>query len=331
MQSLEKLSADFLYINSEDAFNEHALALFNIHYANNNVYRRYIDFLNPSFIASDIKHYSQIPYLPIELFKTQEVILQGYTPIDYFSSSGTTNSEKSTHHIVDFSPYENSFTHCFTKFWGNIEDYCILALLPNYMEQKHSSLIYMVQSLMEQSKHLDNGFYLNNHRELIEKLRTLENRKQKTILFGVSYALLDLTKSFPFSLKYTSVLETGGMKGRRKEMIREELHTHLCKGFDCTRIYSEYGMAELFSQAYLQEEGFVCPSWMKILIRNMHDPLAIEKTGKSGGINVIDLANIYSCPFIATQDIGKLHVDGSFEVLGRFDQSDVRGCNLLII
>ncbi|MEG1573113.1 MAG: acyltransferase, partial [Bacteroidales bacterium] len=210
MQSIDELSTNFISINSEQAFNENALALLQIHYKSNPVYRQYIDFLYPSFKPSSIEHYTQIPCLPIELFKTQKVVLDGYAPIDYFTSSGTSGSERSVHYIVNFTPYENSFLNCFSQFWGNIEEYCILALLPNYMEQQHSSLIYMVQGLMQKSQHPNNGFYLHNHQALINTLQKLEQKKQKTILFGVSYALLDLSEQFPFALNSTSILETGG-------------------------------------------------------------------------------------------------------------------------
>ena len=225
----------------------------------------------------------------------------------------------------------------FELFYGNIQDYCILALLPSYLERDGSSLIYMVDDLIKKSNHAESGFYLNNYDELIFKLNSLEANSQKTLLIGVTYALLDLTEQFPLNkggqgdLKRITIMETGGMKGKRKEMVREELHASLCQGFGVDAIHSEYGMTELLSQAYSKGNGiFNCPPWMKIMIRDTNDPFTFLQENRTGGINVIDLANINSCSFIATQDLGKLHADGSFEVLGRFDNSDIRGCNLLV-
>ncbi|HXC04234.1 MAG TPA: acyl transferase, partial [Bacteroidia bacterium] len=210
-------------------------------------------------------------------------------------------------------------------------EYCILALLPSYLEREGSSLVYMADDLIRLSGHPSSGFYLRNRKELHTQLQRLEQAGQKTLLLGVTYALLDFAEEFPMQLKHTRVMETGGMKGQRKEMIREELHETLCRQLGLTSVHSEYGMTELLSQAYSMGQGrFHCPPWMKILIRDPNDPLSLCPPGKTGGINIIDLANIHSCSFIATQDLGKLHSDGSFEVLGRFDNSDLRGCNLLI-
>jgi phenylacetate-coenzyme A ligase PaaK-like adenylate-forming protein len=249
-----------------------------------------------------------------------------------FSSSGTTGMITSKHLVTDVSLYEESYRKGFAEFYGNIEDYAILALLPSYLEREGSSLIYMVEDLIKLSNHPESGFYLHNHEDLIKKLIELDKSGQNVILIGVTYALLDLIEKQEFQLQNTIIMETGGMKGKRKEMIREELHAQLCKGFGVSAIHSEYGMTELLSQAYSLGEGvFECPSWMQILIRDTEDALTYIPQGKTGGINVIDLANINSCSFIATQDLGKKYPNNSFEVLGRFDNSDIRGCNLMVV
>lgn len=238
----------------------------------------------------------------------------------------------SKHLVTDVSVYEESYRNGFSQFYGNIEDYVILALLPSYLEREGSSLIYMVDDLIQMSNNPESGFYLHNHDELIEKLIRLDQEGQNIILIGVTYALLDLIENRQFHLKNTIIMETGGMKGKRKEMIREELHQQLCDGFGVSSIHSEYGMTELLSQAYSLGDGvFECPNWMQILIRDTEDALTYVENGKTGGINVIDLANINSCSFIATQDLGKIIGNNSFEVLGRFDNSDIRGCNLMVL
>ena len=238
----------------------------------------------------------------------------------------------SKHLVTNVSIYEESYRKGFADFYGNIEDYVVLALLPSYLERDGSSLIYMVEDLIKLSNHPESGFYLHNHDELIKNLIALDNAGQNVILIGVTYALLDLIEKQKFQLKNTIIMETGGMKGKRKEMIREELHEQLCAGFGVTAIHSEYGMTELLSQAYSLGEGiFECPSWIQILLRDTEDALSYVGTGKTGGINVIDLANINSCSFIATQDLGKKYTNNSFEVLGRFDNSDIRGCNLMVL
>lgn len=245
-----------------------------------------------------------------------------------FVSSGTTDSNLSIHHITDLELYESSFYNSFKCFFGDIKDYTILALLPSYLENKNSSLIYMVDKLIKKTKKKNSSFYLNNYVELKEKLLELKN--EKVILIGVTYALLNLIEQFNFELPNLTIIETGGMKGRRKEMIRNELHSKLIKGFKSNLICSEYGMTELLSQAYSVSDGvFQCPPWMKIYIREPQDALSFKKNGVTGGVNVIDLANINSCSFIATEDLGKKSDDGKFEILGRFDNSDIRGCNLL--
>ncbi len=323
----EKLHKNIFSITNEDEFNDISLHLYELQLKNNPIYAQFVALTSNSAPC----HYSEIPFLPIDFFKTKKILLDNFSAKDFFVSSGTTGTNASKHYITDFSLYEKSFLEGFRHFFGSPEDYCLMALLPNYMEQQHSSLIYMIRRLIKESKHPNSGFYLNDKISLTANLEKIDKQSKKVILFGVTYALLDLVEFHPFHLKNTLVFETGGMKGRRRELVREELHSLLCKGFGVDKIYSEYGMTELFSQAYSMGGGvFECPPWLKILIRQINNPLAIEKQGKTGGVNVIDLANIYSCPFIATQDLGFLHNDHSFEILGRFDHSDTRGCNLMI-
>ncbi|SNR17769.1 long-chain-fatty-acid--protein ligase [Tenacibaculum jejuense] len=319
----------FTNINSTDEFEAKALQTFAYQFENNRVYRSFCDLLYTH--PSDIKEIHEIPFLPIQFFKSHEVI-SGTAPIqETFSSSGTTGSVTSKHYVSDISLYEKSYLEGFEHFYGNIEDYVVLALLPNYLERKGSSLIYMVNDLIKRSKNADSGFYLNNLNELADKLTSLDNGHKKVLLIGVSFALLDLVEMHQFNFKNTIIMETGGMKGRRKELIRTELHHILKSGFGVDKIHSEYGMTELLSQGYSTGDGiFNCPPWMKILTRDTEDPLTITKTKKTGGINVIDLANYNSCSFIATQDLGKIYDDNSFEIIGRFDNSDIRGCNLMV-
>lgn len=327
---------DVFKINSSSQFEELALSVFRYQAKENEVYAKYLAGL--SVLPETIKKLEEIPFLPIEFFKTQVVKTSDTDKKPMvFTSSGTTGVVQSKHFVSDVSVYEKSYLKSFELFYEDIQDYCILALLPSYLERDGSSLIYMVEDLIKKSNHVDSGFYLNNYDELISKLNALEAGRRKTILIGVTYALLDLLEQFPLykggkgDLKRMTIMETGGMKGKRKEMVREELHSILCKGFGVDKIHSEYGMTELLSQAYSKGDGiFNCPPWMKILIRDTNDPFSYLPINKTGGINVIDLANINSCSFIATQDLGKLHSDNSFEVLGRFDNSDIRGCNLLV-
>lgn len=279
-----------------------------------------------------IKSVQQIPFLPIQFFKSHAVVSNSNPIQETFISSGSTGVITSKHLVTDVSLYEQSYRKGFSQFYGNIEDYVVLALLPSYLEREGSSLIYMVKDLILQSNNSESGFYLHNLDALIEKLKTLDSSGKNIILIGVTYALLDLIEKQNFQLKNTIIMETGGMKGMRKEMIREELHEQLCTGFGVSAIHSEYGMTELLSQAYSLGEGvFECPSWMQILIRDTEDALTYLENGKSGGINVIDLANFNSCSFIATQDLGRKKSNTSFEVLGRFDNSDIRGCNLMVL
>lgn len=281
---------------------------------------------------SDVKKIAQIPFLPISLFKSHNIVSNQNDIEITFTSSGTTGMITSKHEVANVSYYEESYRKAFSQFYGNIEDYVILALLPSYLERTGSSLIYMVEDLIRLSQNENSGFYLHNYSDLIEKLTVLEKEEKNVILIGVTYALLDLIEKQNFNLKNTIIMETGGMKGKRKEMIREELHDQLCKGFGVAAIHSEYGMTELLSQAYSLGNGvFECPNWMQIHIRDTEDALSYIENGKTGGINVIDLANINSCSFIATQDLGKKYDNNTFEVLGRFDNSDIRGCNLMVI
>ena len=317
-------------IKNQTEFEDLALQIFKFQFENNKVYRSFCDLLYKH--PSEVKTIRDIPFLPIQFFKTREV-LSSKTPIKKtFTSSGTSGSETSKHHITDLSIYQQSFTKGFEQFYGNIQDYVILGLLPSYLEREGSSLIYMVDSMIKTSKHPESGFYLNNLSELKDTLIALDSEGKKVLLIGVSFALLDLIETFQFNLKNTIVMETGGMKGRRKELIRTELHTKLKKGFGVQKIHSEYGMTELLSQAYSNGNGvFECPPWMRVLTRDTEDALTIQEAGKTGGLNIIDLANINSCSFIATQDLGRVNNVGSFEVIGRFDNSDIRGCNLMVL
>ena len=321
---------DIFQISSKKEFEKITLKVFRHQYDNNLVYQQFCNFLKKD--KTNVKSLTEIPFLPIQFFKSHNVLSSSEAIQQTFTSSGTTGMLTSKHLVTDVSWYEESYRLGFSEFYGNIEDYCVLALLPSYLEREGSSLIYMVEDLIQSSNHEASGFYLNNYDELISKLIELDNSGQNVILIGVTYALLDLIEQQNFQLKNTIIMETGGMKGKRKEMIREELHTLLCNGFGVSKIHSEYGMTELLSQAYSLGDGvFECPQWMQILIRDTEDALTYVSEGKTGGINVIDLANINSCSFIATQDLGKKYPNHSFEVLGRFDHSDIRGCNLMIV
>ena len=321
---------DIFTISNQKQFDKMALKVFRFQYENNLVYREFCDFLKTD--VQKVKTIQQIPFLPIQFFKSHSVISDSNPIQTTFTSSGTTGMVTSKHLVTDVSIYEESYRKGFSQFYGNIEDYVVLALLPSYLEREGSSLIHMVDDLIQLSNHPESGFYLHNYDELIEKIIQLDQSGQNVILIGVTYALLDLIEKQSFQLENTIIMETGGMKGKRKEMIREELHQQLCNGFGVKSIHSEYGMTELLSQAYSLGEGiFECPSWMQISIRDTEDALSYVREGKTGGINVIDLANINSCSFIATQDLGKKYSNGSFEVLGRFDHSDIRGCNLMVV
>ena len=321
---------DIFNIKSNTDFEALALEVFKFQFKNNKVYRSFCDLLYKH--PSDIKSINEIPFLPIQFFKSHNVLSTSLPIEKTFTSSGTTGSITSKHLVSDLKLYEASYLKAFKHFYGQIEDYVVLALLPSYLERNGSSLIYMVNDLIDKSKQAKSGFYLNNLEELAETIKTLESQEQKTLLIGVSFALLDLVETDQFNLKHTTIMETGGMKGRRKEIIRQELHQILQKGFGVNQIHSEYGMTELLSQAYSKGNGiFECPPWMKIVTRDTEDALSIQQPNKTGGINVIDLANLNSCSFIATQDLGKVYDNGEFEIIGRFDNSDIRGCNLMAL
>lgn len=278
----------------------------------------------------ELARLKDIPFLPISFFKTHDVFI-GNKPEIHFESSGTTADVVSKHWVSDLSLYEQSFNHCFNLFYADPSEYCIIGLLPSYLERSHSSLVYMVDHLIKQSGHSSSGFYLNEFEKLDTLLKELESKKQKTILIGVSFALMDFADAFPQQLKHTIVMETGGMKGRRVELIKSELHQYLKERLGVEQIHSEYGMTELLSQAYSIKDGlFKCPPWMKVLVSEEEDPTQLKTSGR-GVLHVIDLANIYSCAFIATQDMAELFEDGSFKVLGRTDNSDRRGCSLLVV
>uniref|UniRef100_UPI0040496D3F LuxE/PaaK family acyltransferase n=1 Tax=Gelidibacter sp. TaxID=2018083 RepID=UPI0040496D3F len=324
------IANDIYNIQTEAEFKTLALAIFKFQFENNNVYRSFCDllYINPS----DVNRVEDIPFLPIQFFKSHTVVSTNAPVETTFTSSGTTGSITSKHYVTDLKLYEQSFKKGFAEAYGEIKDYVILALLPSYLEREGSSLIYMVDQLIKDSKQPESDFYLHNLSELKDTLMCLETQGKKVLLIGVSYALLDLVESYSFQLKNTIVMETGGMKGKRKELIKEELHTILKNGFGVDNIHSEYGMTELLSQAYSKGNGvFECPKWMKILTRDTEDALTILQNGKTGGINVIDLANLNSCAFIATQDLGKVHSNSQFEIIGRFDNSDIRGCNLMVL
>jgi len=321
---------DIFTISSKKEFEKITLKAFRHQYDNNIVYRDFCGFLNKD--KQNVKTVKQIPFLPIQFFKSHDVVSSPDPVQITFTSSGTTGMTTSRHIVTDVSYYKQSFRLAFSRFYGNIEDYAVLALLPSYLEREGSSLIYMVEDLIQGSSNPHSGFYLHNYDDLITKLVSLDASGQNVLLIGVTYALLDLIEKGNFNLKNTIIMETGGMKGRRREMIREELHEVLCSGFGVSKIHSEYGMTELLSQAYSLGDGiFECPPWMDIYIRDTEDPLTYLNHGKTGGINVIDLANINSCSFIATQDLGRKYPNQSFEVLGRFDNSDIRGCNLMVV
>ncbi|EHQ28935.1 acyltransferase [Mucilaginibacter paludis] len=316
-------------ISNNNQLHAVALQVFRHQAINCAVYNRFLTGLGTDINA--VHHISQIPFLPIEFFKSHPVLSTNAPAQVTFTSSGTTGMITSSHLVSDVSWYEDSFRKAFALFYGDIASYTVLALLPSYLEREGSSLIYMAADLIRQSNNPDSGFYLYNHQELYNQLVKQREAGKPTLLIGVTFALLDFIEHYAIHFPELIVMETGGMKGRRKEMIREELHHALSNGFGVDMIHSEYGMTELLSQAYSNGEGiFACPPWMKIMIRDTNDPFTNLPEGITGGINIIDLANINSCSFLATQDLGRVQADGTFEVLGRFDNSDIRGCNLLI-
>ena len=312
-----------------------ALELFQFQYNNNPLYRQFCDSLQIDPLKVD--HIVKIPFMPVQLFKTHEIKTTEFEAETVFESSGTTGSATSRHFIKNTQLYTDSFTHAFELFYGNPSEWCVLGLLPSYLERGHSSLVYMVENLIQQSGHPFSGFYLADHEKLYHTLLHNEIIRQPTLLIGVTYGLLDFAANYKMRLSNTIIMETGGMKGRRAEITREEVHAILKSQLGISEIHSEYGMTELLSQAYSRKEGlFKCPPWMEVLIREEDDPMAVyrspkAKTAITGVVNIIDLANIYSCAFLATNDIGKLHHNGFFEILGRTDASEIRGCSLLTL
>ncbi|MPS65315.1 acyl transferase [Chryseobacterium sp.] len=321
-------------IQTEQDFLAESLKVFRYQYENIEVYRNFVSYLNIK--PDEVTSLEKIPFLPIEMFKNHKVVDRNVMADLFFQSSGTTQMNLSKHFIADESIYQESIYKSFEKFIGKPEDFIFLGLLPSYLERQNSSLIYMVDYLMKKSAKPENGYFLYNHSDLFELLNTIKNKK--VILFGVSFALLDFldychserSEESLNLLENLIVIETGGMKGRKEEMTKDELLEILKNGFKTDKIYSEYSMTELLSQAYsLGNNEYDCPNWMKVMIRNAEDPFAYEKEGRTGAINIIDLANIHSCSFIATQDLGKI-IGNKFQVLGRIDHSDIRGCSLLV-
>lgn len=305
-----------------------ALELFRFQYENNPLYRRYTDTLgvNPLGVA----RLEEIPFLPVSFFKTDAVKTTDFVPETVFTSSGTTGMVSSRHEIKDLDLYRQSFRAAFTRFYGTVTDWCVIGLLPSYLERSSSSLVVMVDDLIKGSGHPQSGFYLYEHETLYRVLQQLEAGGQKTLLIGVTFALLDFAESYSLSLKHTVIMETGGMKGRRRELTRPELHAFLTNRLGVDTIHAEYGMTELLSQAYSSGQGlFTCPPWMRMLVRTEDDPLEVRREGE-GILNIIDLANRWSCGFLATDDVGRIGPDGRFEVAGRVDNSDIRGCSLLV-
>ena len=336
MNPVEQHLKKELFNVTAGTFDALALQLFLFQYENNSVYRQYCKTLK--IIPAAITSLQQIPFLPIRFFKTKNIMTGSFQPQAVFESSGTTGSTNSLHVVKELSLYEESFVKSFTHFYGDISQYCILGLLPSYLQKGNSSLVYMVNKLIKCSSSTLSGFYLDDYKKLYETIAKNEDGAQKALLIGVTYALLDFAEQYQPSMCNTIVMETGGMKGRRKELTREQVHQKLKQRLGISAVHSEYGMTELLSQAYSHENGkFICPAWMKVLIRADDDPfmitvnLSVENNAAEGLINIIDLANLYSCAFIATDDLGKLDADGSFEVRGRMDNSDIRGCGLMIL
>lgn len=316
-----------IFSSSPDSFNDLAVELFRYQYANCAPYRKFVDYLGVDF--ESVVGFNAIPHVPIELFKSEKFYSSNTDPDAVFLSSGTTGQNQSQHYVKDLNLYKKSFSKTFAHFYGDVRDYRILALLPSYLEREGSSLVYMMKTLIENTEDRESGFFLNDKQKLVSILK--KPTAKKTLLVGVSFALLDLAEEYVLDLSDCIVMETGGMKGRRKEMIREELHEILKSAFQTSGIHSEYGMTELLSQAYSRGSGkFECPPWMKITVRDTNDPQTNVEEGRTGGLNITDLANLHSCSFIATSDLGRNLGNGQFEILGRFDYSDMRGCNLMV-
>lgn len=308
--------------------NEDILNVFRFQYQQNEVYQSWCNHIHRT--PDNVYAVEDIPFLPVTFFKTHKVVCGNFESQLIFESSGTTTTINSKHFVKDEKLYEKSFLTGFQLFYGDVSNYCILGLLPSYLERKNSSLVKMTDVLIKLSRHDASGYYLYDYDALADVLKKLEAQNQQTILFGVTYALLDFAEKYSFPLKHTIIMDTGGMKGRKKEITRDEVHHYLKTQFSVNTIHSEYGMTELLSQAYAKDGIYHTPPWMKVFLRDESDPLSVGKI-KRGLINVIDLANIYSCSFIATDDIGTIHADNSFELWGRRDNSDLRGCSLMII
>ena len=314
---------------SADEFEAFAINIFHFQYQHNPLYREYINTLG--IYPDSISRILQIPFLPIQFFKQREVRTTEFKPEAIFESSGTTKKESSKHFIRELDIYRHSFMRGFESFYGPVRNWCIIGLLPSYLERKNSSLVFMVNELISRSQHAESGFYLQDYDRLANTLTNLEKRQQKTLLIGVGFALLDFGQAYPMKLNHTILMETGGMKGRKAEITRQELHERLKNYFGLEIIHSEYGMTELLSQAYSKRNGIFTPvSWMRVLVRKDDDPFEVCESGE-GILNIIDLANIYSVSFIATEDTGKIASDGSFEIAGRLDHADLRGCSLLLL
>ncbi|HRO83417.1 MAG TPA: acyl transferase [Niabella sp.] len=333
MKEIAESIEDRIFSKNMD-FEQLSFEVFQFQYKNNTVYQKYVDMIGID--TTKINQIKDIPFLPIQLFKSHKIATTSFHPQAVFESSGTTGSINSKHFVKNIELYKKSFLQCFYQFYGNPKDWCIIGLLPSYLERQSSSLVFMVNQLITESRHEKSGFYLNEFKKLAQTLKILEATSQKTLLIGVTFALLDFAEQYAMPLKTTTIMETGGMKGRREEMVRSQVHAVLKHSFGVQSVHSEYGMTELLSQAYSQGEGvFEAPQWMKILIRDEDDPLSVHSSVESnklrGKINIIDLANIYSCSFIATDDLGYLYENGAFEVLGRADNSDIRGCSQLVL
>lgn len=329
MHTTQHLAQQIFRLRTPADFEAAALAVFRYQAAHNAVYARFLAYNN--CLPHLVQHLPQIPFLPISLFKTQQIVCGTAAAQAVFSSSGTTGTNTSRHYVQDLSLYEQSFMAAFEQFYGQVSDYAVLALLPSYLERNGSSLVYMAQHLIAQSGDADSGFYLHNYADLSRLLYRRNSKQQKTLLLGVSFALWDLAEQYPQALPHTIVMETGGMKGKRPEIVRPQLHHILSEAFGCGSIHSEYGMTEMLSQAYSAGGGvFACPPWLRVLTREATDPRHLLPVGDTGCLNVIDLANLHSCSFLATDDVGKCYPNGMFEVLGRTDNSQVRGCNLLL-
>ena len=325
---MKKINPNLIFnIKTNHEFEDLAFKIFDYQIRKNDIYRKYATLI---LKGKSPKKICEIPFLPISFFKSQKIISDKKQSQIIFKSSGT-EGIRSSHYIADLNLYKSVFKKIFISTYGNIESLCIIGLLPSYEENGDSSLIYMVDSLVKMTKNENSGFYNNDFEKLKRTIIKNESKKIKTIVLGVTYALLDFAKKFPMNLEHTTIIETGGMKGKRKELIKEEVHKILCSAFKLKNIHSEYGMTELLSQAYSKKDGiFQTPAWMKILIRDIYDPLSVTQNNSSGAINIIDLANVFSCPFIATNDTGILISENMFKLNGRISNSDLRGCNLLV-